>query len=266
MIIDLHCHSDFSFDSDTAAEELCRVAFQKKIGILSITDHCEFMKTKPIYRDYFDIESRIINENARLREKYAGRLTLLHGVEIGNPHNEPELVKGLLCRGQYDFVLGSLHFLEDDTDPYFLEYTPQNADGYLKRYFSQTEEMVDGGDFDCLGHIDYMLRFMQRDAELPKSYLPYSGQIVRILEKLAVSGRALEINLRPFESFGRLLLEPWVLKAFRDAGGKYITIGSDAHSAAQLANGYSAAVKMAAEAGFDALTIYKKRLPEFIPI
>ena len=42
--IDLHCHTNYSFDSDAVPEDVCRSAIQKGIKHLAITDHCAFAR------------------------------------------------------------------------------------------------------------------------------------------------------------------------------------------------------------------------------
>ena len=57
-----------------------------------------------------------------------------------------------------------------------------------------------------------------------------------------------------------------IVKLFKELGGQYITVGSDAHMADLVGNKISEAYDMALEAGFKYVTIYNKREPISIKI
>ena len=54
-----------------------------------------------------------------------------------------------------------------------------------------------------------------------------------------------------------------VLKRYRELGGDVITVGSDAHNAAEVAAHFSRAEEVLKECGFKYYCIFENRLPEY---
>lgn len=89
-IIDLHNHTNFSYDGISGINSLVENAVRNGVDVLGITDH------------EFSIGDRIeeyINAVNSAKEKYSGKVTLLLGLEIGTrPYPEkfnPEITKKL---------------------------------------------------------------------------------------------------------------------------------------------------------------------------
>lgn len=89
-IIDLHNHTNFSYDGISGVESLVENAVKNGVDVLGITDH-EFSIGDKI-EDYI----KAVNE---VKEKYKGKITLLLGLEIGTrPYPEmfnPEITRRL---------------------------------------------------------------------------------------------------------------------------------------------------------------------------
>lgn len=49
-------------------------------------------------------------EIERCRILYGSRLTILAGIEIGEPHLFAEQARAILAMGEFDFVIGSAHY------------------------------------------------------------------------------------------------------------------------------------------------------------
>jgi histidinol-phosphatase (PHP family) len=78
---------------------------------------------------------------------------------------------------------------------------------------------------------------------------------------------ALEINTRgTYDWQNRVGPEDWVLERYRELGGKYVTIGSDAHVTKYVGAGFTEAAAALKRTGFDSYTIYKDRCPVQIPL
>ena len=56
-----------------------------------------------------------------------------------------------------------------------------------------------------------------------------------------------------------------ILSLYRDLGGKRITFGSDAHTAARVGIGFREAEERVASLGFTHYTVYRKREPIDLP-
>ena len=88
-MIDLHNHSEFSFDSTTPVEENILAAINKKLKYISITDHLDLITREDDYREIIDIPG-YFDKVKLLKDKYKNDINILFGVEVGI---QPETAK-----------------------------------------------------------------------------------------------------------------------------------------------------------------------------
>ncbi|MEA5067197.1 MAG: PHP domain-containing protein, partial [Eubacteriales bacterium] len=174
----------------------------------------------------------------------------------------PVETEAFLRKREFDFVIGSIHFLPDGADIYKLPYaSEEEVDAMFRQYFASMLDLARMGGFDSLAHLDYPLRVL-RGKVREASVLQYRDLIEPILEETAHRQIALEINTRgTYDWQKRVGPEKWAVKRFRELGGKYVTIGSDAHTASLLGEGFDQAVALLSACGYDAYTIYRERKP-----
>ena len=88
-----------------------------------------------------------------------------------------------------------------------------------------------------------------------------------ILRRLAEEGKALGINTSGIrQSPKEALRSVKILKMFKEAGGRYLTVGSDAHLSKDVGADFDTAREMALEAGFRHVALYEQRKPLLISI
>jgi histidinol phosphatase-like PHP family hydrolase len=90
----------------------------------------------------------------------------------------------------------------------------------------------------------------------------FKDQIDEFLTLAAKTDKALEINTAALrQPLNKLSPEVDILKRFKELGGKYVSVGSDAHYTEHLAADIDMAYSAALEAGFDSITFFQKRIP-----
>lgn len=90
----------------------------------------------------------------------------------------------------------------------------------------------------------------------------FSGYFDEILKMLIRKGKALEVNTSGWsEEQGFLMPDKPVLERYHALGGRLVTVGSDCHTAEQVAKGIGPACELLAELGYDAFYYYEKRKP-----
>ena len=261
-LTDTHIHTWYSNDACSNMEEVCRAAWEGGLSAIAITDHYEFKKgglPSPYY--LLRAEQRTA-ELARVKARWAGRLEVLRGVEIGQPHWNPEQSRADAGSGDYDMVIGSLHDLRPGVSIYTgYDYSKAEVrDGMYRQFFEEAREMVRVADFDTFGHYDYPIRKMEGYVE--PTLTPWKEYALPFLKDLAESGRALEVNTVGHRRWmGVVGGEQWVLEAFRQYGGRYVTVGTDAHHTCDVGAGVKAAYDAMRAAGFDKVTVYRERKP-----
>ena len=263
-IADMHTHSIFSFDGNDSCDELCSSAAEKGIEFLAITDHCDIDGAD---MDEDKLCSSQLQAVTEARDKYAGKLSVLRGLEIGQGIYRRERTEKIFNNYDYDFILGSLHNLENMEDFCFLNYSEYDVYDLLTSYFDGLLELCEWGAFDSLAHLTYPLRYIVATEHIDVDMSKFSDVIDSILESLVKNKKALEINTSGlFMEMQDTLPNISYVKRFKEMGGEYITVGSDSHYANRVGQGIDSGIKIAYDCGFRSITVYKNHQPVLINI
>ena len=264
---DFHTHSCFSFDGEDKAKDMINRAIALGMTHYALTDHIE---VNQFYDEEFSMEKSAA-EAARLlpalKETLRDRITLLYGVELGQPHHDPAPAQKILAGHPYDFVIGSCHMLRGYEDFYFLDYRKNPPEKLLPLYFEELLEMAETADFDVLGHLTYPLRYICGDCGIAVDMKKYEPVIDEIFKALIRNGKGIEINTSGLrQKIGKTLPDLSYVKRYRELGGELLTIGSDAHSTADLGKNILDGIEVAKRAGFEEVAVFRGRTAELIPI
>ncbi|MEI6578444.1 MAG: histidinol-phosphatase HisJ family protein [Eubacteriales bacterium] len=264
-IIDTHTHTDNSYDGHHSTMYLCECAESLGLRAITFTDHVEIDYFK---RDHFDktaVQSYF--ETAKARSAFMGKLLVCSGIELGQPMYDVATADKVVSALHYDEVIGSVHNLRGLPDFMYLDYTTTDVNQILLDYFKEMQLMVDWGNFDTLAHLTYPLRYISGEHGIKVDLSLYAEQIDCLLRGIIQKGKALEINTSGLrQKIGETMPGEGIVKRFKELGGEYITIGSDAHFAKDLAAGIPEGMAMAERCGFKNITLFQKREPIQIPI
>ena len=261
-IVDLHVHTDNSFDGNHSATFFCEKAEFLDLRAIAFTDHCEVDQ----FRDDNTYEKRIFQaffEASKVRSAFRGKILVLNGIELGQPIYDVEIADKIVRRYDYDHILGSIHNLRGKEDFYFMKnLSLDQAESLLSEYFVEIIELLKWGNFDVLAHLTYPLRYFYSQSNIEIDLNKFKKQIDEILLLTAKTGKALEINTAALrQPLNKLSPEVDIIKRFKELGGEFVSVGSDAHYAEHLAMGIDVAYNAAIEAGFDSITFFQKRTP-----
>lgn len=263
-ITDMHTHSIHSFDGNDSCLALCDSAYQKGTLALAITDHCD------IDGEDINVDTLCQSQLADIEEcsrKYHKKLKVLKGLEIGQGIYRREETERLLDTYSYDFILGSLHNLENKQDFYFLDYSKYDVYSLLGKYFDDLLCLCEWGAFDSLAHLTYPLRYIVAREKINVDMSKCSDVIDEIFLLLAKNDKALEINTSGlFMDMHDTLPNISLVKRFKQLGGKFVTIGSDSHYAKKVCCGIEEGMDIAKESGFECITVFVNRQPMMFPI
>ncbi|MCM1027260.1 MAG: histidinol-phosphatase HisJ family protein [Roseburia sp.] len=265
---DCHLHSSYSGDSDTPMEEMILRGISLGLTSLCFTEHQDFAfppsPEQPENIFLLDTDA-YLRGFTRLKEKYRGKIRLLFGVELGL---QPEIAgeNAAYARSrEFDFIIASSHVCHGK-DPYYPSFFQgRSEEDAIREYFTSILENIRlFSDFDVYGHLDYVVRYApNRDRNYScESYRELLDDILRLLLE---KGKGLELNtggiqkgLRDFHP-----CQP-ILKRYRELGGEIVTLGSDAHDTAQIADCFDRAAAVLKECGFRYYAVFRNRAPEFI--
>ncbi|MBR4756099.1 MAG: histidinol-phosphatase HisJ family protein [Bacteroidales bacterium] len=251
MYFDTHNHSQFSFDGKaTTVEKSVKAAVDAGLGGICFTDHCDFYvpemkgQFEPRVSEVFDVQAQqaevdrvaAMVADGAFGRAVAKKFKVLKGIEVGLEDHSRELNKNLLAAQSFDQVTVSVHYLED-TDPYYGPYYKGKnwKEAYGRYLETLLREMKRLGDFDIMGHFDYIARY----APYPKEsilYRDFPGLMDEILKYLAENGKGLEINTKTYKPYGLRTpqLDRDILMRFMELGGEVICLGSDSHKPEQV--------------------------------
>ena len=255
MIFDSHMHTKFSADSEMLAAEAIAKAASLNLGVV-FTEHFDYGLELNGKSFTFDAAT-YMSEYKNLR---GDKVRL--GVEVGLRESARVANENFLTQADFDFVIGSIH-LVDDLDIYYPDfYADKDKATAYKKYFEQMAAEIAVADFDALGHIDYICRAAPYDnPEI--DYPTFAAQIDAVLKIVVEREKVLELNTRRFYSARAVEELVPVYKKYRELGGRYVTIGSDAHKVAAVGNYFERALKFARELDLTPVTFCERKLEKF---
>jgi histidinol-phosphatase (PHP family) len=266
---DDHTHSEWSWDADAGSMEgSCARALELGLPSIAFTEHVDVTRwivpaaaraslRRQAHRvaddgrfdpPALDVEGYLASV-ARCRERFP-QLRIVTGVEVGEPHWFAERTAPILAGGSFERVLGSLHSIVIDGQPWLMDdvlgphgppdVTPARAlRGYLHEALELVQHLPD--EVQVLAHVDYPVRAWPGPFEAAR----FEEEYRVVLAALAGTGRALEVNTR-------VPLASEIVGWWRDVGGRAVSFGSDAHRPDTVADGFAAAVAMVEHHGFRA--------------
>ena len=229
MNSNLHTHSTFC-DGAGTPEEMVVSALERGFATLGFSSHSDMVADLAAYKA----------EIRRLKEKYAGRIRILCGIEA-------EYDTGFK-RGDLDYVIGSTHYITaPDGARFAFDNTPKElADGirdhfrgesaaFVRAYYAQERKMVLEYDCDIIGHLDLVRKFNAKHPYFDEAADWYREELVKTADAVARSGKIVEVNTGAI-SRGWLddaYPSPEFRALLRERGVRFI-LSSDAHSPAAL--------------------------------
>lgn len=237
MIFDSHVHTVMSCDADTTIAEAVRIAEEKGVGLV-ITDHMDWDFPAPFPDFRVDLPC-FFREYVPLRSE-----RLLLGIELGMTVESVDKCREIAVSQPFDFVLGSVHVLHGrEVDDSLYEECDEVA--VYREYLLEAARLVDNVPMDALAHIDYPLRTTSR--ELP--YADYAAEFDALFAAMRRQGVCLELNTSRLKDEAAYANLTAVYRAYRESGGCYVTLGSDAHEPQEIADNFALAAEFLRETG-----------------
>ena len=262
---DSHVHTNASHDGKSGILEYLVVAKAKNVDEITFTDHYDIydgVATKLTTLDVANCRERYLEltKNADIETHF--------GIEIGLRPEAEQKIKAMTAANDFDFIIGSSHITcgkDMSMDSSFFDGLTRH-EAYM-RYFNEVLENINTfDDFDVYGHLDYVVRYGGYD----KNHIDYQefGDILdKILVSLIKKGKGIEVNSSGIRyRLGAPHPNMDIVERFVGLGGKIITIGSDAHSAEDLAKHFQIIKMLLQRRGIKEVAVFKNRVPHFYEI
>ncbi len=271
-MFDNHIHSEHSYDipkgEGSTVREICLSAIEKGVSGVAITDHFDI---DGIYDGYFpplDHEA-IYRDVMNAKEEFEGKLTVLHGIELGQPTHMPAESREQLKQYPYDIVLGSVHAVRGINDFSYADIKSLSVSEYTdlwNRYISEMLDTIEWGDFDVLTHITYPKRYYLANGITDFPDIKSKGReyFEPILRAVIDKGLTLECNSSGLRQImGECLPNEDLFRFYYELGGRDVTLGSDSHHCRDISANFNEASEMLREIGFKYVARFEKRQKTF---
>ncbi|MCA9861507.1 MAG: histidinol-phosphatase HisJ family protein [Thermomicrobiales bacterium] len=265
-MFDYHVHSTYSVDCAIPMAQSCEAAIAAGVTEIAITDHVDHVPADLGFGFYRPEE--YLRELDDVRERFAGRLTVLRGAEVDYNDSTVEDVSRFLdrYRDEYDFIIGSVHYFSDGAMIFPDYFAGKSLEDVFSPYLDQVERAVATGWFDSIGHLDLPKRYA------PKTHRDYDPLLFKerlepIFDRMIASGVAFEINTSGLRQTPRTSMPSGlVVRWYADRGGKLITTGSDSHAAQTVGAGIPLTLDMLQLCGVENVASFRKHEATLVPI
>lgn len=280
MRTDYHVHTEFSDDSNYPMEQVIKDAITKGFDELCFTDHVDYGIKKDwdepgemIYRKggagepdqmpVANVDYPVYYKTfQKMKELYQDKISLKFGLEFGMQAHTVEKYEKLFSRYPFDFIILSVHEIEDKE---FWDQGFQNGmtqQEYNERYYEEMLYLVQNyHNYSVLGHMDLITRY---DKAGVYSFEQLKPILTKILKIVITDGKGIEVNTSSHR-YGLKDLTPSrdILKLYKELGGKIITIGSDSHKPEHLGAFVDETKEELKALGFEQICTFDKMKPVY---
>lgn len=218
---DTHVHTlPFSPDSKQMIADVLNMQRQLPYGLV-LTEHMDYDCPSNVLFE-FNIDEYFKTYEHLHCDK------LLLGVEMGLQEVCLDKIARDLDSHPFDMVIGSIHTIGRDI-AYSDFYVGKTKEEAFQRYLDTMLTLIKKfPHFDTLAHIDYICRYCPYPD--PEIYISdYLEPLTAIFDEIISKDISLEINTRRLSNPESFRAAQGLYRLYASRGGKYVTVGSDAH-------------------------------------
>ena len=252
MIFDTHMHCDYSCDSEMKFADAVAAAQAKNIGMI-VTEHWDYDYPTNPEAFTFDIDEYFA------RFKPMNNENVLIGIEIGMQTHTAKEDKKVAQAHAFDYVLASVHCI-GKRDLYEKTcYEGRTRQQIVEEFLHDSIACLkQDRDFDAFAHIDYICRYWPYTGAERELRLEDAPELFDELFNLLIKGEhPLEINTRRLDDAKAVAALVPIYKRYYELGGRYCTLGSDAHYKEHVGRRLQEAIALARECGL--VPVYYKQ-------
>ena len=266
-MIDLHVHTWRCRHAEGAAEDYVRTAAERGVRTLAFTEHLPLppalAMNVPVAEGYAmpagELPEYVAEVHAAASVGAGIGVEVLLGVECDVVPAGIDYAREAIAQYPYDLVLGSVHFIDDwafDDPDRATRYGEWRIDELWERYFGDVIAAAKSGVADVMAHADLVKKFCHR----PDG--PVDHLYVSAAEALRQAGLAVEVNTSGLRKPCRELYPAQDFLVELRRAGVPVTVGSDAHTPADVGAGGAEAVSALRGAGYRSVLVFRGRVAE----
>lgn len=272
MLTDYHLHLRPD-DRDTPAEryftaenvdrylEAARAAGVDELGV---SEHLHrFRRALDVWRHPFWVENAVDDLDAYC--EFVRSTPLRLGIEADFVPGAEDRVASLLDSLELDYVVGSVHFLDETAvdHPGYDAWEAGDPDRVWRRYFELLAEAARSGMFDILAHPDLVKVWGSgRPAPRHDPRFYYEPAV----EAIAESGIAVEVSTAGLRKPVGEIYPARALAEMCVEAGAELALSSDAHRPEEVGADYDHALELLAELGVERICAFEGRERRLEPV
>jgi histidinol-phosphatase (PHP family) len=256
----------FCHHATDSLEEIILSYIHHGFAWVGITEHVPGLRDDLLYPDeqeagltpamLFDRFAAYILECRRLKEKYASRIRVFVAMEIETYSGYQEFVPLLIEQFKPEYIVGSVHFIDDMGFDYSREQYEQTAkavgglDSLYCRYFDQQYEMIELLAPAVVGHFD-LVRLFDPDYRLRLLQPEIARRIRRNLELIKEKDLVMDFNIRALLKGAQ---EPYISESILRQAlelGIAVVPGDDSHGLDSIGMNMEKGITILEKLGFD---------------
>lgn len=255
----------FCHHATDTLEEIVELYIDRQFPWVGITEHAPGISLELLYPDQkaagltpeFLLErfARYMQECRRLQEKYRDRIEIFAAMESETYSGYREFMPYLVQTFRPDYIVGSVHFVDDMGFDYSREQYDETAaavggkDALYCRYFDQQYEMIEFLKPSVVGHFD-LIRIFDPDYRTRLAKPAIMTRIRRNLELIKGLDLIMDFNLR---SLLKGADEPYISRVILEMAKEMdiaVVPGDDSHGLANIGVNMEKGIAILAELGF----------------
>lgn len=262
---DYHIHTSLCGHATGTPDAYVRAALDAGLDEIGFNDHLPMLKYwRPDYSMAPDQLPEYVRQVQALQRQFP-QIRIKLGIEADyyTPAEEAA-TRDLLAQYPFDYVYGSVHFLDAwalDDPARIAEWDARDVDAVYARYFAVLEQAVRSELFDVIGHMDLVKKFGHRPTR------DMSGVVDRVIRACRDSGTAIELNTAGWRKpVNEAYPAPDILRRIGQAGVPVVT-GSDAHAPEDVAGDFEAARTLLRDCGIREIAVFEgRKMVGFCPV
>jgi len=268
MLTDYHTHTFRCGHAVGTLREYVESAIAKGIAEIGLTDHLYLYFLTPDKRDPrwampAEQYRGHYEEMLALREEYRDQVNVRVAVEADYLRGSEEKLGEILSSYDFDFVLGSVHFMDDwliDDPDQAHRYAQQDVTSIYRSYYERLKEAVELDVFDLLAHFDLPKKF----GFLPEEDL--TSVVAETLDAVRDHDIAIEVSTAGLRKpVGEIYPSLTILKEMK-LRGIPIALSSDAHDPVEVGAAYDRSISLVRSVGYESIVVFDQRKRREVPL
>ena len=254
--VDYHMHTPLCGHAVGEPSEYVEQAIKVGLEEIGFSDHAPLVSHEDarytMSASQLPLYHRMIEEVQRRYKSFSIKL----GLEADYVPGFEEKTRAILSGYPYDFVIGSIHFIDawafDDPEEK-TKWKDKDINRVYRDYYKLLRRSAQSGLYDIMGHVDLVKKFGHRPTE------DITEEVQKTATVFKKAGVAVEVNTSGLRKpVAEIYPSLSVLQIYQKAGVP-ITFSSDSHDPKDVGRDYDKAAVLAKEAGYTEYLVFKRR-------